>query len=182
MSIPAGLTTGTWTLDASHSEIGFTVRHAGISKTRGRFAKAEAELVVAEDLASSAITATIATDSFDSGDPKRDAHVRGTDFFDAEQFPAMTFAATAITPNGDDYILTGDLTIRGNTHAVDIQTEFNGVAVDPFGTTRAGFSALTSISRKSFGLTWNAALDAGGVMVGDKVTINLDLEFTAPLA
>jgi polyisoprenoid-binding protein YceI len=180
MTIPTGLTTGTWTLDGSHSEIGFTVRHAGISKVRGSFDKVDARLEVGEHLDNSKVTATVQTGSFNSNEPNRDAHVKGEDFFDAEKFPEMTFASTKIEGNGETFKLTGDLTIKGITKEVVLETEFNGVAVDPFGATRAGFSGQTTISRKEFGLTWNAALEAGGVLVGDKVTINVDAAFVAP--
>lgn len=180
MSIPSGLTRGTWTLDGAHSDISFSVRHAGISKVRGTFDEVEASLTVADTLADSSVRATISTASFNSNDANRDAHVRGADFFDAEQFPEMTFASTVIEGSGETYTVTGDLSIRGITLPVVIETEFNGVAVDPFGATRAGFSGQTTISRKEFGLTWNAALETGGVLVGDKVTIALDVAFVAP--
>jgi polyisoprenoid-binding protein YceI len=116
----------------------------------------------------------VKTASFDSGEPNRDAHVRGADFFDVENFPEMTFRATGVEGDGEDYTLTGDLTIRGITKPVELEVEFTGVAVDPFGATRAGFSAETEISRKEFGLTWNAALETGGFLVSDKVKINLE--------
>jgi polyisoprenoid-binding protein YceI len=172
-----GLTAGTWNLDASHSEVGFSVRHAGISKVRGRFLTVEGVAEVAENIAESTVTATIAADSFHSGESNRDAHVRGADFFDAEQFPALTFASTGFDIDDEDFTLSGDLTIRGISKPVVFKGEFNGVAVDPYGLTRAGFSAKTSISRKDFGLTYNAALEAGGVLIGDKVTITLDVAF-----
>jgi polyisoprenoid-binding protein YceI len=158
----------------SHSEIGFTVRHAGISKVRGRFTDATAEARVGDSLADASLHATVKTASFESGDANRDGHVKGPDFFDVEAFPEMTFRATSIEGDGEDYTLTGDLTIRGITKPVDLEVEFTGVAVDPFGATRAGFSAETDISRKEFGLTWNAALAAGGLLVSDKVKINVD--------
>ncbi len=174
MTLPAGLTPGIWTLDMSHSDIGFTVRHAGISKVRGRFSDASATAHVRDSLKDSSLHATVKTASFDSGEPNRDAHVRGADFFDVENFPEMTFRATGVEGDGEDYTLTGDLTIRGITKPVELEVEFTGVAVDPFGATRAGFSAETEISRKEFGLTWNAALEAGGFLVSDKVKINLE--------
>jgi polyisoprenoid-binding protein YceI len=158
----------------SHSEIGFTVRHAGISKVRGRFTDASAEARVGDSLAESSLHATVRTASFESGDANRDGHVKGPDFFDVEQYPDMTFRATSVEGDGEDYTLTGDLTIRGVTKPVELEVEFSGVAVDPFGATRAGFSAETEISRKEFGLTWNAALEAGGLLVGDKVKINVE--------
>jgi polyisoprenoid-binding protein YceI len=176
VTLPKGLTPGVWTLDTSHSEVGFTVRHAGISKVRGRFTDVSAEAHVSESLAASSLHATIKTASFDSGDANRDAHVRGADFFDVENFPEVTFRATAIEGDGEDYTLTGDLTIRGITKPVELEVEFTGVAVDPFGVTRAGFSAEAEISRKDFGLTWNAALETGGFLVSDKVKINVEAE------
>ncbi len=174
MTLPNGLTSGTWLLDMAHSEIGFSVRHAGISKVRGRFTDAHAEARVRESLADASLHATVKTASFDSGDANRDGHVRGADFFDVETFPEMTFRATNVEGDGEDYTLTGDLTIRGITKPVELEVEFTGVAVDPFGATRAGFSAETEISRKDFGLTWNAALETGGFLVSDKVKINLE--------
>lgn len=182
MALPANLTTGTWTLDNSHSEIGFTVRHAGISKVRGQFKDADATLDLAENVADSKVNATIKTASFDSGDANRDGHVRGEDFFDVEKFPEISFVSNAIVAKGDAYELQGDLTIKGVTRPVALETELNGVAVDPFGNTRAGLTAETTISRKDFGLTWNAVLEAGGVLVSDKVAINLELAFIAPAA
>jgi polyisoprenoid-binding protein YceI len=182
MALPANVTTGTWTLDPSHSEIGFTVRHAGISKVRGQFTDAAATLDLAENVTDSKVNASIKTASFDSGDANRDGHVRGEDFFDVETFPEISFVSNTIVPKGDAYELQGDLTIKGITRPVALETEFNGVAVDPFGNTRAGLSAETTISRKDFGLTWNAVLEAGGVLVSDKVAINLELAFIAPAA
>ncbi|WP_024365361.1 YceI family protein [Arthrobacter sp. TB 26] len=174
MTLPQGLTPGVWTLDMSHSEVGFSVRHAGISKVRGRFNEATAEARVGDSLADASLHASIKTASFDSGDANRDAHVRGADFFDVEKYPDMTFRATGIRGDGEDYVLTGDLTIRDVTKPVDLEVEFTGIAVDPFGATRAGFSAEADISRKEFGLTWNAALEAGGLLVSDKVKISVE--------
>jgi polyisoprenoid-binding protein YceI len=174
MTLPNGVTEGIWTLDMAHSEIGFTVRHAGISKVRGRFNEATAEARVGDSLANSSLRAKVKTASFDSGDANRDAHVRGEDFFDVEKYPEMTFKATNVEGDGNDYTVTGDLSIHGVTKPVELEVEFSGVVVDPFGATRAGFTAETEISRKEFGLTWNAALEAGGVLVSDKVKITLD--------
>jgi polyisoprenoid-binding protein YceI len=174
------LTPGTWNLDLAHTEIGFVVRHAGISKVRGQFTEADATLVVGEALNGSAVNATVKTASFDSNDDNRDAHVKGADFFNVEQFPNMTFASTGAQGTAEDFKLTGDLTIKDTTLPVTFDVEFGGMAVDPFGATRAGFSATTQISRKQFGITWNAALEAGGVLVGDKVTITIDAAFVLP--
>jgi len=177
--IPTGLNAGTWNLDSSHSEVGFTVRHAGISKVRGSFDKVTAVLEVGQSLNDSKLSAVIDAASFNSNDANRDAHIKSADFFDVEQFPELSFTATGVEGSGENYKVTGDLTIKGITHQVTLDVEFNGVAVDPFGATRAGFAGTTSISRKEFGLTWNAALETGGVLVGDKVTINLDVAFVA---
>ncbi|WP_287928447.1 YceI family protein [Arthrobacter sp.] len=174
MTLPQELSEGVWALDLAHSEIGFTVRHAGISKVRGRFTEATAEARVGDSLANSTLHAVVKTASFDSGDANRDQHVRGADFFDTEKYPEMKFRATSIEGSGEEYTLTGDLTIRDITKPVELEVEFTGVAVDPFGATRAGFTAETVISRKEFGLTWNAALAAGGLLVSDKVKIELD--------
>lgn len=170
------LTPGTWTLDASHSEIGLTVRHAGISKVRAIFEEASATLKVAED-GTSDVNATVKAASFNSKSADRDGHVRGEDFLDSEQYPDLTFVATGFKPGAEEFQLAGDLTIRGVTKPVIFDVEFGGQAVDPFGATRAGFSASTAISRKEFGLTWNAALEAGGVLVGDKVSLDLEVAF-----
>ncbi|RAX49451.1 polyisoprenoid-binding protein [Arthrobacter sp. AQ5-05] len=168
---------GTWNLDASHTEVGFTVRHAGISKVRGAFTDVEGTLTVGDSIAASKVEATVKTESFNSKDANRDAHVKGEDFFNVEQFPEMTFVSTGVAGSPDDFELQGNLTIKETTKPVSFKVEFGGIAVDPFGATRAGFSATTQISRKEFGITWNAALEAGGVLVSDKVVINIDSAF-----
>ncbi|MDO5619727.1 YceI family protein [Kocuria sp.] len=182
MSTFERLVPGTWSFDPAHSEVGFTVRHAGISKVHGTFEQAEATLDVAEQIADSTISATIQTGSVNTGNADRDAHVRGEDFFDVEKFPTMTFTSTSFDLADGEGTITGELTIKGITKTVELDTEFNGVVVDAFGMTRAGFEAKTTISRKEFGLTWNAAIEAGGVLVSDKVVINLDAAFVAPQA
>ena len=170
------LTPGTWTLDASHSEIGLTVRHAGISKVRAVFEEATGTLDVAAD-GSADVNTVVRTESFNSKSADRDAHVRSEDFLDAENHPELTFVATGIKPTGETFDLTGELTIRGISKSVTFEADFGGQAVDPFGATRAGFSASSVISRKEFDLNWNAALEAGGVLVGDKVTLDLEVAF-----
>ncbi|WP_125612907.1 YceI family protein [Specibacter cremeus] len=172
-----GLAAGAWTFDAAHSEVGFTVRHAGISKVRGKFTDIAASLELGETAEESSVTATIQAASFSSGDEGRDGHVRSADFFDVETHPTLSFASNSVSIDDDAFELAGELTIRGIAKPVVFKGEFNGVAVDPFGATRAGFEAKTVISRKEFGLTWNAALEAGGVLVSDKVTITLDVAF-----
>lgn len=182
MSTLDRLVPGTWSFDPAHSEVGFTVRHAGISKVHGTFNEATASLNVGEQIEGSTIEATIHTGSVDTGNPDRDAHVRGEDFFDVEKFPTMTFTSTGFDLAGGEGTITGELSIKGVTKTVELAAEFNGVVVDAFGMTRAGFEATTTISRKEFGLTWNAAIEAGGVLVSDKVVINLDAAFIAPEA
>jgi polyisoprenoid-binding protein YceI len=137
-ALPTTLTAGTWQADASHSEAAFTVRHAGISKVRGTVAVASATIEVGPDLSTSAVTATLDVASIDTRDANRDGHLRSADFFDVDAFPSWTFTSTAITSTGDDAVVTGDLTIRGVTRQVELATEFNGTAVDPYGNLRAG--------------------------------------------
>ncbi|MEX5303369.1 YceI family protein [Kocuria sabuli] len=175
-----GLVPGSWTFDPAHSEVAFTVRHAGISKVRGTFRDVDAQLRVAEPIEDSVLEATVQMASIDTKNADRDGHVRSADFFDVEQHPTMTFRSTSVAFEGEEGTITGELTIKDVTRTVEFATEFNGVVVDAFGVTRGGFSAETTISRKDFGITWNAAMEAGGVLVSDKVAITLDVAFTAP--
>ncbi len=178
-AVTTPLTTGTWDVDPSHSTVGFTVRHLGFSKVRGGFSSYEGTVVVGEDLASSKAEVTIQADSFFSGDEGRDEHVRSADFLDVDNFPTLTFATTGVAhQGGNEYVLTGDLTIHGITQQVALDTEFLGEDVDPFGNVKAGFEATTEIEREDFGLTWNAALESGGLLVGKKVTITLEVQLT----
>lgn len=170
------LTPGTWTIDPSHSSVGFVARHLMVSKVRGEFRSFSGALTIAEDRLASSVQASVEMNSVSTGDDQRDGHLRTGDFFDTEQFPTMTFTSTAVRAAGDDFVLVGDLTIKGVTRSVEFELEFDGVSPDPWGGTRAGFSATTVINRKDFGLEWNVALDTGGVLVGDKVTITLDIQ------
>jgi polyisoprenoid-binding protein YceI len=175
--VPAPLPTGTWRIDPSHSSVGFVVRHLGFSKVRGGFNRFEGTISVADDVTASTAQVTIQADSFDSGDEGRDQHVRGADFLDVEQHPALTFEVTDVRHvRGEEYVLAGALTIRGVTREVELATEFLGTDTDPFGNTKAGFEATTEIDREAFGLTWNAALESGGVLVGKKVQIVLEVQ------
>ena len=174
-ALPTGLTTGVWAVDASHTEASFTVRHAGISKVRGSVAVSEGTITVGETLADTSVSVTLDPATVSTGDANRDGHLKSGDFFDVEKFGQWTFVSTEIRGAGSDYVIVGDLTIHGVTQSVELATEFNGTAVDPFGNARAGFEATVTISRKDFGLTWNAALEAGGVLVADKVVIALDV-------
>jgi len=170
------LTPGTWTIDPSHSSVGFVARHLMVSKVRGEFRSFSGALTIAEDRLASSVQASVEMNSVSTGDDQRDGHLRTGDFFDTEQFPRMTFTSTAVRAAGDDFVLVGDLTIKGVTRSVEFELEFDGVSPDPWGGTRAGFSATTVINRKDFGLEWNVALDTGGVLVGDKVTITRDIQ------
>lgn len=147
------------------------------SNVRGAFTDVTGTLTVGDSIAASKVEATVKTGSFDSNSDNRDAHVKGADLFNVEQFPEMTFVSTGVAGSPESFELQGDLTIKETTKPVTFKVEFGGVAVDPFGATRAGFSATTQISRKEFGITWNAVLEAGGALVGDKVTINIDSAF-----
>lgn len=171
VQIPAG----TYAIDTSHSEVSFTARHAGVARVRGRFADYDGTIVVGDDLAGSSARARIAAASVDTGDPNRDTHLRSTDFFDAKARPEWHFQSTGVRADGENLVLTGDLTINDVTKPVDLDVEYHGTATDPYGNQRLGFSAQTQVSRKDFGLTWNVALEAGGVLVGDKVRIGIEV-------
>lgn len=168
-----------WNLDAVHSEVGFSVKHMMISKAKGTFDKFDAVVEAdVEDLTSATIEVTIDATSINTRNEDRDNHLRSGDFFDAENHPTITFVATDIkSKGGNEYDVTGDLTIRGTTKPVTLDVTFEGQSKDPMGgSTVAGFSGATKISREEFGLTWNAALETGGVLVSDEVKINFELE------
>jgi polyisoprenoid-binding protein YceI len=171
-----GLVAGVWAIDPTHSEVSFSVRHLMVSKVRGTFRTFFGELKVAENLLESSVSATIDLNSIDTNEPNRDAHLRSADFFEVEKYPAMTFVSTAIRSDGDDYVLVGDLSLKGVTRPVELELEFNGVGNDPWGGTRAGFSAETEINRSDFGVDIQLPLDGGGVVVGDKVKVVLEIE------
>ncbi len=177
--LPAGITPGTWEIETSHSGASFSVRHAGISKVRGTIDVTAGEIVIGDTLEASSVTATLAPATVDTKDERRDGHLRGADFLETETYPTWTFRSTAIRADGEDYLIDGELTAHGVTRPVELRTEFNGGATDPFGASRLGASATTEISRKDFGLTWNAALETGGVLVSDTVWISLEVEAVA---
>ena len=170
------ITPGTWTIDASHTTVGFTARHLMITKVRGRFGAVEGAATIEEDRLQSSVQATIELASIDTGDAGRDEHLRGADFFDVANHPSITFASTGIKEDGGDFVLFGDLTIKGITKPVELDLEFDGVSGDPWGGTRAGFTAEGEINRKDWGLEWNVALEGGGVLVGEKIKLSLDVE------
>lgn len=166
--IPAG----TWSVDASHSELGFTARHLMVTKVRGQFKEFEGTATVGASLADSQVSATVQLASVDTGSPDRDTHLRGSDFFDVENNPTMTFVSSEVS----DGSLKGELTIKGVTRPVEFDLDFNGLATDPWGQQKAGFEASTEINRKDFGLEWNVPLESGGVLVSEKIRINLDIQ------
>jgi polyisoprenoid-binding protein YceI len=174
---PVAAGTTTWNIDASHSHVEFSVRHLMISTVKGRFGEVSGK-VVADDAnpAGAQIEATINVASIDTREAQRDAHLRSADFFDAENFPTLTFRSTRIEKAGDELKVTGDLTIRGTTREVVLDVTSEGRVKDPWGGERAGYSATTKIKRSDFGLTWNMALETGGVVVGDDIKIALEVE------
>ena len=171
--------TTTWTIDPAHAEIGFAVRHLMLSTVRGRFGAVSGTITVDENSPKSAkIDVTVDVTSVDTRQEMRDNHLRSADFFDVANHPTMHFVSKRI--EGDvtgTFKVIGDLTIRGTTKEVALDATFEGRAKDPWGNTRLGLSATTKINRKDYGLTWNAALETGGILVGDEVTITLDVQF-----
>jgi polyisoprenoid-binding protein YceI len=176
MSDLSQLTPGTWNIDPSHSRVGFVGRHLMIAKVRGEFRDFSGVIQIAENPLDSTVEATVDLASVDTGDAKRDEHLRSSDFFTVDEHPQMTFRTSGIKEDDGEYVLYGDLTIKGVTREVEFDLEFEGVSADPWGGTRAGFTAETEVNRKDWGLEWNVALETGGVLVGDKVKIQLDIE------
>ncbi len=171
-----GYVVGTWDIDASHSTVGFSVRHMMVSKVRGYFREFSGEVVTAENPEQSTVTAAIDMDSIDTRQEQRDAHIRSADFFDVGNHTHMTFRSTEVRTDGADWTVVGDLTIKGITKPVELALELNGFGPDAYGGTRAGFSAKTEISRKEFGVDIDMPMDGGGVVVGDKISVELEIE------
>jgi polyisoprenoid-binding protein YceI len=172
----ADLTPGVWNVDPSHSTVGFTARHLMITKVRGHFTDFDGVVTIAEDPLASSVVANVRLASVDTGSADRDAHLRTADFFDTDTYPEMTLRSTGIRADGDDHVLLADLTILGQTHPVEFSLEFDGVTQDPFGNTKAGFEASTEINRSDWGLSFNMALETGGVLVSEKIRIDLDIQ------
>ncbi|GAB3047962.1 YceI family protein [Sediminivirga luteola] len=167
---------GDYQIDPTHSRIGFVTRHAAISKVRGQFNEFSGEIVAAgENLAESSVKVNVTVASIDTNNEQRDGHLRTNDFFDPETYPEITFVSTAVQAKGDTLEVTGDLTIKGVTKSVTIPFEYGGEAVDPFGATRAGFEGSLVIDRRDYGITWNAPLETGGLLVGEKVTLEVEI-------
>jgi polyisoprenoid-binding protein YceI len=168
---------GTWELDPTHSEVTFSVKHLAISKVRGSFERFTATIVTAEDPTKSTVEASIEVASVNTNQKDRDNHLRTNDFFKADEFPTITFVSTTVNRDSDDITVVGELSLRGVTKSVTLTGEFGGIVVDGYGQSKAGFSASTKINRHDFGVSWNAALEAGGFTLGDDVTINFELQF-----
>jgi polyisoprenoid-binding protein YceI len=167
---------GTWRIDPSHTRLGFEARHAMVTKVRGSFTDVAGTLMIdAHNPSGSTAAVAVQLASVDTGSPDRDAHLRSADFFDVEVNPEMTFSSTTVKQDGDEFVMVGDLTIKGVTQPIELALEPTGVVTDPFGQVRAGFEGSSELSRKAFGLTWNVALEAGGVLVSDRIKIQLDV-------
>jgi polyisoprenoid-binding protein YceI len=175
-TVPAALT-GSYTIDPTHSRIGFVARHAMVTKVRGSFNEFEGSgYFDAENPANSKAELTIQAASIDTRNADRDGHLKSNDFFDMETYPEIRFASTAVEKVGaDEYRVTGDLTIKGVTKPVTVDFAYTGTAVDPYGNTRVGFEGKTTVNRKDWGVSWNAALEAGGVLVSEKVTLEFEV-------
>jgi polyisoprenoid-binding protein YceI len=173
-----GYVVGTWTVDPVHSDVGFIVRHVMVSKVRGHFTEFEGRIVTAENPLESSVTATIDLASVDTSSEQRDAHIRSADFFDVEKYPTMTYRSTGIRREGDDFVLDGELTLKGVTRPVPLTLEVNGFGPDPMneGGARAGFTATGEINRVDFGVSFNSPVAGGGVFVSEKVQIVLEIE------
>ncbi|CAA9406025.1 MAG: Protein yceI precursor [uncultured Nocardioides sp.] len=168
--------TGDYTIDPAHSRLGFVARHAMVTKVRGTFTGFEGTAHIdTENPAASKVDLSISVASIDTANGDRDGHLRSADFFDAETYPSITFTSTAVERDGDDWNVTGDLTIRDTTKPVTVVFEQTGSARDPFGNVRVGFEGETTINRKDWGLTWNAALETGGVLVSEKIKLEFDV-------
>lgn len=168
---------GTYTLDAAHTRIGFVARHAMVTKVRGSFNEFEGRATIdGGDLSNSNVDATIKAASIDTRNDQRDEHLRGSDFLAMEEYPQITFTSTAVRQTGATGLeIDGELTIKGVSNSITIPFEFEGAATDPFGNLRVGFEGSVSINRKDYGITWNAALETGGVLVSEKVTLEFEV-------
>jgi polyisoprenoid-binding protein YceI len=172
-----GYRTGTWQIDTVHSDVAFSVRHMMVSKVRGSFTDFEGTIVTAEVPSQSTVTASIKLDSIDTRNEQRDNHIRSADFFDVAQHPTMTYRSTSLVDNGDGtWTVDGELSLHGVTKSVPLNLELNGFTADPYGGQRAGFSATAEINRREFGVDISLPMDGGGVVVGDKIAITLEIE------
>lgn len=171
-----GYKAGTWTIDQTHTEVGFSVRHLMISKVRGSFTTIAGKITTAENPLDSTAELTVELASIDTRNEDRDTHLRSSDFFDAETNPTMTYQTTSLHREGDEIVVEGNLTIKDVTRPVTLNVEYNGVGGDPWGGTRLGLSAKGQINRNDFGISFNMPLDGGGVMVGERVQLIIEVE------
>lgn len=181
MTIPtaadiSGWTAGTWAIDPTHSEVGFQVRHLGISKVKGKFETFQGTITTTDAPGETTVDATVEVASVNTNQAQRDEHLRTSDFFLAEEHPTFSFRGTGVRAEGDDLVVTGDLTLRGVTKPVDFTVDFGGVTVDGYGNKKLGLEAEATINRHDFGVAWNAPTEAGGLTLGDKVKIQLDVQ------
>ena len=175
-TFPAELT-GTWDIDAGHSLVGFAVKHVVVATTRGHFGTFTGHATIdAAQPENSSATLSIDVTSVTTANEQRDGHLKSADFFDVENHPTITFQSTSAKADGDKVVLLGDLTIKGVSRPVEITWEFGGIAKDPWGNTKAGFEGTATINRKDWGLDYNAALEAGGLLISDKVKLSLEIE------
>ena len=171
-----GYEAATWTIDPVHSEVGFSVRHMMVSKVRGRFTSFSGEIVTAQDPTQSSVTAEIDLSSISTGQEQRDEHIKSADFFEVETYPTMTYRSTGIKVEDGEYVLDGELTLKGVTRNVPLRLELNGFGADPYGGYRAGFTATGEINRREFNVNFNAPMANGGVVVADKIQLHLEIE------
>ncbi len=171
-----GYLAGSWTIDPTHTDISFLVRHMMVSKVRGHFPDVTGTITTAENPLDSTVTAAIKLAAIDTRNEQRDNHIRSADFFEVEKYPEMTFVSTGLEQDGDDFVLTGDLTLKGVTKSVALTLEIGGFGPDAYGGTRAGFTATGTINRSDFGVDIQMPLDGGGVVIGEKITLNLEIE------
>ncbi|MEI2652243.1 MAG: YceI family protein [Microthrixaceae bacterium] len=171
---------GTYAIDASHTHVGFTVRHMMVSEVRGQFDKFDGTVVIAEDPTQSSVNVTVEVDSINTNDENRDGHLKSADFFNTEANKQLTFVSTAVRPDGSKWDVDGDATLNGVTKQITLVVDFEGALIDPYNNLRIGFSAAGEINREDFGLSWNAALETGGVVVGKQVKLEIEAEAVIP--
>jgi polyisoprenoid-binding protein YceI len=176
LALIPGYVAGTWSIDPVHSEVGFSVRHMMVSKVRGKFRTFSGEIVTAENPLASSVTAEIDLTSIDTGNSQRDDHIRSADFFEVETYPTMTYSSKGIREEDGDFVLDGELTLKGITKSVPLKLELNGFGPDAYGGTRAGFTATGELNRRDFNVNFSAPMQNGGVVVSDKITLHLEIE------
>ncbi len=167
---------GRWSIDPTHSRIQFAVRHMMISRVRGHFSSFSGTIEVAPEPTQSSVEVLIQAASLDTGDKTRDSHLRSADFLDVQEYPEIRFRSTSVRPSGDSWEVEGDLTVKNVVRPVRLRVDYTGTATDPWGGTRAGFEATTVLDREDFGVTWNQVLEAGELMVGKEIKVELDIE------